>query len=162
MPTFTKKRPAAIAVVALLLVAVGGVAFAYWTSTGTGSGSATTGNTVAITVNQTSTVTGMGPGVAPQALSGNFDNPNTGPVFVKTVVATVTSTGVAGCTAADYTIAGTSVIGTSSPGAGGNVPAGGSGVGAWSGLTIAFNDTASNQDACKNAVLTIGYSTTSS
>lgn len=162
MGALIKKRTAAIVTVALLLIVGGGIAFAYWTSTGTGTGSAATGTNVAITVNQTSTVTAMGPGVAPRALSGNFDNPNAGPVFVKTVVATVTSTGVAGCTAADYTLAGTSVIGASAPGAGGNVPAGGAGVGSWSGLTIAFNDTASNQDACKNAILTIGYTTTSS
>ncbi len=162
MRALTKKRPVAIATLTLLLIVGSGIAYAYWTSTGAGSGSATTGTNVALTINQTSSVTAMGPGVAPQALSGNFDNPNAGPVFVKTVVATVTSTGVAGCTAADYTIGGTSVIGTSAPGAGGNVPAGGAGVGSWSGLTIAFNDTASNQDACKNAVLTIGYTTTSS
>ncbi len=161
MPRFTKKR-AAIATGALVLVVGSGAAYAYWTSSGAGSGSAATGTNVALTVNQTSTVTAMGPGVAPQALSGNFDNPNAGPVFVKTVVATVTSTGAPGCTASDYTIAGTSVIGASAPGAGGSVPAGGAGVGSWSGLTIAFNETASNQDACKGAVLTIGYSTTSS
>ncbi len=161
MRTLTKKRPAAIAAATLLLVVGGGIAFAYWTNTGTGTGSAATGTNVAFTVNQTSTVTAMGPGVPAQALSGNFDNPNAGPVFVKTVVATVTSTGAAGCSAADYTISGTSVIGTSAPGAGGNVPAG-NGAGSWSGLTIAFNDTASNQDACKGAVLTIGYTTTSS
>lgn len=156
------KRPAAIAAAVLLVVVGGGVAYAFWTGSGTGTGSATTGSTAALTVNQTSTVTGMGPGVAPQDLSGNFDNPNPGPVFIKTVVATVTSTGVSGCTAADYTIAGTSVIGASAPGAGGDVPSGGAGVGSWSGLTIAFNETASNQDACKNAVVTIGYTTTSS
>ncbi len=161
MPTFTKKR-ATIAAGALVLAASTGIAYAYWTNSGTGTGSASTGTSVAITVNQTSTVTAMGPGVAPQALSGNFDNPNAGPVFIKTVVATITSTGAAGCTASDYTIAGTSVIGASAPGAGASVPAGGAGVGSWSGLTIAFNESASNQDACKSAVLTIGYTTTSS
>lgn len=157
-----KKKRTTIAAGALVLVVGGGVAYAFWTNSGTGSGSATTGTNVALAVNQTSTVTAMAPGVAAQALSGNFDNPNAGPVFIKTVEATVTSTGVPGCTAADYTIAGTSVIGTASPGAGGSVPAGGNGVGSWSGLTIAFNNTASNQDLCKNAVLTIGYTTTTS
>ena len=161
MPRLTRKR-AAIATGALILVVGSGVAYAYWTNSGTGSGSATTGTNVALTVNQTSAVTAMGPGVAPQALSGTFTNPNSGPVFIKTVVATITSTGAPGCTAADYTIAGTSVIGASAPGVGGLVPAGGAGVGSWSGLTIAFNETASNQDACKGAVLTIGYTTTAS
>ena len=113
-------------------------------------------------MNQTSTVTAMAPGVAAQPLSGNFDNPNAGPVFIKTVEATVTSTGVAGCTAADYTIAGTSVIGSVSPRSRGQRARRRQGVGSWSGLTIAFNNTATNQDACKNAVLTIGYTTTTS
>ena len=162
MRALTTKRPVAIAAAALVLAVVGDIAYAYWTSTGTGTGSATTGTTSALTVNQTSTVTAMGPGVAAQTLSGDFDNPNDGRVFVKAIEATITSTGVAGCTADDYTISGTSVIGASAPGAGGFVPANANGVGSWSGLTIAFKDTASNQDACKRAVLTIGYTATSS
>ncbi len=157
----TTKKRIGIATGALVLVAGSGVAYAYWTNSGTGSGSATTGTNAALTVNQTSTVTAMAPGVAAQPLSGNFDNPNSGPVFIKTVAATVTSTGVVGCTAADYTITGTSIIGSAAPGAGDSVPAGTS-VGSWSGLSIAFNNTASNQDACKGAVITIGYTTTAS
>ncbi len=159
MRKFTKKTTAVI-VGTVLVLAGAGAAYAYWTNSGTGTGSASTGNNAALTVNQTSVVTGMAPGVAPQSLSGTFDNPNPGSVFVKTVVATVTSTGAVGCTASDYTIAGTSVIGGAAPGVGANVPAGNAGT--WSGLTIAFNDTASNQDACKNAVVTIGYTTTAS
>ena len=162
MRAFTTKRPVVIATLTLLLVVGGGIAYAYWTNNGTGTGSAETGTNAALTVNQTTTVSAMAPGVAPQALSGNFDNPNVGPVFVKTVVATVTSTNATGCSAADYTITGVSIIGGSAPGVGGNVPAGGANVGSWSGLTIAFNNTTSNQDACKGAVLTIGYTTTSS
>ena len=54
-------------------------AFAYWTNSGAGTGDADTGTNAAIVVNQTSTVTGMAPGVAAQALSGNFDNANDGP-----------------------------------------------------------------------------------
>jgi len=100
----------------------------------------------------------MAPGVAAQALSGTFGNTNAGPVFIKTVVATVTSTDQPGCTAADYTIAGTSVIQGAAAGAGAQVPVGAAGT--WSGLTIAFNSTPSNQDVCKTAVVTIGYTTT--
>jgi hypothetical protein len=143
-------KVAALAVVAGLLV-IAGAAFAYWTTTGTGTGQASTGTVTGITVNQTSTVTGMAPGVAAQALSGNFDNGNSGPVYVTSVSATVTGTDKAGCTAGDYTIAG-------SPAAVGTQVIAGSGVGSWSGITIAFNNkTATNQDVCKGAAVTIGY-----
>ncbi|MEO7752950.1 MAG: hypothetical protein ABIS35_06000 [Terracoccus sp.] len=135
---------------AAVLVVGGGAAFAYWTTTGAGTGTADTGTTVAVVVHQTSTVTGLAPGVAPQSLSGNFDNPNAGPVYVAGVTATVTGTDKDGCTAGDYTIAGTSTVAA-------QVPAG-NGVGAWSGLTIAFNNKASvNQDACKTAVVSLAY-----
>jgi hypothetical protein len=134
----------------MVALASAGVAFAYWTNSGTGTGTATTGTSSAITVNQTSTVINMGPGVAPQALSGNFNNTNSGPVYVAAVTARVTGTNKTGCDDTDYTIAGTATVNA-------EVPAG-TGVGSWSGLTIAFNNkTGVNQDACKNAVVTIAY-----
>jgi hypothetical protein len=134
----------------VVIVAIGGAAFAYWTTTGSGSGSAATGTVATITVNQTSTVTGMAPGLAAQPLSGNFDNPNSGPVYVTAVTAVVTGTDKAGCTASDYTIAGTAPVNSQI--------AAGNGVGAWSGLTIQFNNKPStNQDVCKNAVVSISY-----
>lgn len=129
---------------------VAGAAFAYWTTTGSGSGSATTGTTTPVTVNQTSTVSNLAPGSGTQALSGNFDNPNSGPVYVASVSATVVRTDKTGCTAADYTIAGTATVNA-------EVPAG-TAQGAWSGLTIAFNDKpATNQDACKGATVTLAF-----
>jgi hypothetical protein len=166
MPKFTRKI-VAVALGTVLLVSGVGVAFAYWTNSGTGSGTATTGTNAAVTVVQTSTpsATELVPGGTPQALSGTFTNPNTGPVWIKTVVAAVTKTekpvGTAnpGCTAADYTISGTSVVNGAVAGVGAQVPAGA--LGTWSGLTIAFNSTAANQDACKDAVVTIDYTTTS-
>jgi len=160
----TKKSKLILASAAIVGIVGSGAAYAYWTSSGTGTGTAATGTNVPITLTQTSTVTAMAPGIAAQALSGTFGNTNAGPIFVKTVVATVTGTEKPvgtpnpGCTAADYTIAGTSVIQGAAAGAGGQVPVGSAGT--WSGLTIAFNSTASNQDACKGAVVTVGYSTT--
>jgi hypothetical protein len=147
-----KLRRKTVAVLAgtALVLAGGGVAFAYWTNSGSGAGTAGTGTNSAITVNQTSTVVGMGPGVAAQSLAGNFDNLNDGPVFVAAVTATVTGTDKTGCGATDYTIAGTAPVAA-------QVPVG-TGVGAWSGLTIAFNNKAGvNQDACKGAVVAIAY-----
>ena len=146
------KRTIAIIVGVVIAVTAAGVAFAYWTNSGSGTGTATTGTNVAITVIQTSTVTNLVPGGAAQPLSGNFNNSNTSPVYVGAVTATVTGTDKAGCGATDYTIAGTAPVNA-------EVPAG-TGVSSWSGLTIAFNNKpAVNQDACKNAVVTIAYAT---
>jgi hypothetical protein len=145
-----KSLKVTLAAGAIVLVAAG-AAFAYWTISGSGTGSASTGTVTPVTVHQTSTVTGMAPGVAAQPLSGNFDNPNSGPVYVTSVTATVTGTDKAGCDASDFTV-------TGSPAAVGTQVAAGSGVGTWSGISIAFNNKpAINQDACKNAVVAIGY-----
>jgi hypothetical protein len=149
----TSTRSGVLALVAVLVIA--GAAFAYWTTTGSGEGSADTGTTQAVTVNQTSTVTDLAPGSGTQPLSGDFDNPNSGPVYITAVAAEVTEVNdalgdpIVGCSAADYTIAGTGAVGAS-------VPAG-NGEGSWGNLTIAFNNTADNQDACKNAQLVISY-----
>ncbi len=132
------------------VVVAGGAAFAYWTISGSGTGSASTSAPVPVVVNQTSTVSGLAPGSGTQTLSGTFDNPNSGPVYVTSVSATVTGTDKTGCTASDYTIDGSAPVGT-------QVPAG-TGVASWSGLTIAFNNKATtNQDACKGATVTITY-----
>ena len=145
-----KKKIGWIAFGTAAMLLAGGAAFGYWSITGSGTGDANTGTVVAVDVNQTSTVTGLAPGLAAQALSGNFDNPNSGPVYVASVTAAVTSTDKVGCGATDYTIAGTATVNA-------QIPAGNN-QGAWSGLTIAFNNKAgTNQDACKNAVVTITY-----
>lgn len=134
----------------VMVLAGAGVAFAYWTNTGSGRGTASTGTNSTITVNQTSTVTAIAPGVAPQVLSGDFTNPNAGPVFVAAVTATVTGTDLDGCDDTDYTIGGRATVNA-------EIPAG-TNVGSWSGLTIAFNNKpGTNQDACKNATVTIAY-----
>src|SRR4051794_125333 len=142
-----KKR--AIIVIATLLAAsgVGSLAFAYWTTGGSGTGGATAGSTVNVSVKQTSANTGLYPGAAPQALSGNFNNTNSGPVHLTTVTASVTSVtgaGAGGCTAADFDVAGTGVV------AGSSVPAG-TAVGSWGGLTIQLKETGVNQDGCQGA-----------
>lgn len=168
--TKKKLRTRTVAILAgiAVVVAGGGIAFAYFTNVGSGSGSAGTGSNNPVVVKQTSTVTAMGPGVAPQALSGNFDNTNSGPVYiayVKAVVSSVTpSTANANvtpaCATTDFTIAGgngtTAQGGTSATLVGAQVPAG-TAQGAWSGLTLAFNNTTANQDACKNSTVTLTY-----
>lgn len=153
MPRTSRKTRTVL--IALTLVLVGaGVAFAFWTSGGSGSGSGTTAaGTDPLVVNQTSVVTSMGPGVAAQGLSGDFDNPNTVATFVTSVTASISavSGGDGACSAADYTLSG-AVMDVSA-----QIPAG-AGVGSWSGATIAFNnDPAVNQDGCKNATVSLAY-----
>jgi hypothetical protein len=144
------------AVVTALVLGTGAAAYAFWTAGGSGSGTAGTGTTVPLTVNQTSTIIGVAPGVAALTLAGTFDNSNEGPVYVTSVTASITSVTLAPdaaagtCTAADYTLS--SPVMT----VGANVAAG-SGVGTWTGATIVFNTTAANQDACKGATVNFGY-----
>jgi hypothetical protein len=148
-----KARFVALAAV-VITVAVAGLAFAYWTQGGTGSGSATAGTTTAITVNQTTSVTGLYPGGPAVTLSGTFDNPNAHPVHISSVTVAVHPLNVPGdtskpaCTAADFAVGGTSGATT--------VPAG-NGVGSWTGLTVRLVDGAANQDNCKNATVTLDY-----
>lgn len=144
-----KKQKIAI-VTAALVLGIGGTAFAYWTQMGSGTGGAGTGTTVGLVVNQTNTVTDLYPGGAPQALLGNFDNPNTAAVTIGAVSASVTETSVAGCLPEWYAI-----TGISDP-ASQTVPAG-IAQGAWAGLNVAMLEDTDNQDLCKTATITITY-----
>jgi hypothetical protein len=155
---FSKRKVAAtIAITAILVGGGGAAAIAYWSAGGTGAGTALTGTSTAISAVQTSTISGIAPGVAAQTLSGNFNNPGTSPAWVTSVSAAVTSVSKAvgaptgNCDATDYTISG-------SPMTVGAEIAAGTGKGAWTGATIAFNDKPSTlQDACKGATVTITY-----
>jgi hypothetical protein len=147
------KRVAALVAVASLTLA--GVATAYWTTGGSGAGSADTGTTANVTVNQTSVITGLYPGGPAQALSGNFDNPNPGQVFITSVSATITPFSVQAdltkpaCTQADFAIGGTAPVGVQiNPG---------NGVGAWAGLNVSMINAPTNQDNCKNITVPITY-----
>lgn len=144
------KRSFAVVTGVAVTMAGTGLAYAYWTSGGSGSGSAATGTTQGITINQLSTVTNLSPGATPQALSGDFDNANSSSVYVGSVTAVVASTDKPLCDVSNYQINGTAPVNSEIPS--------GNGVGSWSGLTIKMLDTAVNQDACKNAVVSIAYS----
>jgi len=155
----TKKKRRATKVVALAtgLVLAGGAAVAWWTAGGSGTGSASTGTVSSVTVVQTSVVTGLAPGLSAQTLSGTFNNPNSGPVYVTSVtasIASVTDTNgdpIVGCNATDYTLSNALMT------VGAEVAAGNA-HGSWTGATLAFNNKASNQDACKGAVVHLAYS----
>jgi len=154
MSKFTSRR--SIVLGAILTLVVAGAAVAYWTAGGSGAGSASAGTTSALTANQTSTLAAMYPGDSAQNITGTFDNPNSGPIRVNSVTASISSvTKAAGapagtCDATDFTLANPAMtVGT-------DVPVG-TGVGAFSGATIKFNNKASNQDACKGATVNLGY-----
>jgi predicted ribosomally synthesized peptide with SipW-like signal peptide len=149
---FNRKAVAAFGVVVLLSAAG---AYAYWTQSGSGNGTATTGSGTSVIVNQTSTDTvDLEPGGPGEPLSGDFDNPNSGGVYVTGVTAVVSSIegAPAGCTTADYRITGTALVGAT-------VPAGTS-QGSWSGLSVEMIDRALNQNGCKGAVVNVTYSST--
>jgi hypothetical protein len=150
-----RRRWLLLGVVPALVVA--GAAFAYWTAGGSGSGSAAAAGAQApLTANQTMTLAAMYPGDSPQTISGNFDNPNPGPIHVEKVVASIGSVtqaqGASGtCDASDFTLANpTMTVGTEVPS--------GSGKGSFSGATIRFNDKPSaNQDGCKGATVKLAF-----
>ena len=154
MRFITKKR--AVAAAAAIAIAGGGMAaYAYWTGSGTGSGAASATTPSALTVNQTTSVTGLYPGATAVTLSGTFDNPNPGGVYVHNVTAAVqafssqTDATKPACTQADFAIGGSATVAA-------NVAAG-SGVGSWTGLTVRLLNGAGNQDNCKGQAITIDY-----
>jgi hypothetical protein len=152
-----RKVAATIAITAILVGGGGAAAIAYWSAGGSGTGSATTGTNSSISAIQTSSVAGLAPGSAAQTLSGNFNNSNSSPTYVTSVVASISSvTKAVGapsgtCDATDYTLTGAtmSVAAEVAPG---------SAKGAWTGATLAFNDKAGTlQDACKGATVNLAY-----
>jgi hypothetical protein len=151
---FRKFNRKAVATAGAIFVIAAGGAYAYWTQGGSGTGSAANGTTVGITVNQTSVITGMYPGGPAQALSGTFTNTNSGPVFVATVTAALTSvtgsTGTPACTIADFQLNNPVVTKNA------EIPSG-TGVGAWTGPTVQLKNLATNQDACKSASVNLSY-----
>ena len=151
------KIPAKLVVfgVVVAIVAVGGLAFAYWTQAGSGSGMSTAGTTSAITVNQAGSPTGLYPGGPAAPLAGTFTNLNPGSVSLVSVTAAVhvftshlVDAAKPDCTQADFAVGGTS---------GALVIPSGTLVGSWSGLTVRMLDNGLNQDNCKNVSITIDY-----
>jgi hypothetical protein len=144
-------------VVGVVVLVAAGAAYAFWTNGGSGSGSASSGTNAPITVQQTSSVEGLFPGGAEHTLSGNFDNGNESQVFVASIDATIASvtgpniTAQTPCDATDYALSHfPTTIGHQIPS--------GTGVDGWTGGTIRMiNKNSANQDGCKNAIVTIAY-----
>jgi hypothetical protein len=133
---------------------MGGSALAYWTTTGSGSGSANVGTSTTVTVAQLGTITGLTPGSAAQPVDFRITNSATTNQTITSVAVSIASvTGGSNlpnaCTAADFTLVQPSATyGDLTPGIHNYQP---------SGASLALDNTASNQDGCKNATVTLAF-----
>jgi hypothetical protein len=156
---FSKKALIATGTGAVAALAIGGLALAYWTTTGSGSGTGTTsaGTSDALTFNQDA-LTAMYPGDSAQPLTVKVTNTSGESAKVTTVKAYVT-TASAGCTGADFRLAGVATaVDTASAVALTWTPTDLAANGfANATSTIQFNNTSSDQNACKSAAVTIHY-----
>lgn len=149
------KRRKLIAATFVTLLAIVGVAAAYWTTTGSGTGTATTGTGSAVSLTQVGTITGLVPGGAAQAVDFTVTNPKSTPQYVTSVTYSIasiqTSPGVAavGCSAADFTLVQPNSIAA-------DLPAGASTFSP-SGATLAMIDSATNQNGCKNVTVNLTF-----
>lgn len=130
-------------------LAIGGVAFAYWTSSGSGAGSATAGTSSDFVVT-TDTATGdpLTPGGPTDTVAFHVNNPSSGAQYLTSVAVTVANsdgtTWTSGsCSAADFT------VGTPSFTAG-QIAAGGTKDGT---VTITMKNLPANQDDCKGVTV---------
>ena len=154
---FKMNKRRGIALGVILALAIAGGAFAYWTAGGSGTGGAAAASGPStLNANQTTVLTPMYPGDSPQTINGNFDNSNSGPIFVNSVTVAISSvTKAVGapagtCDATDFTLTGATMAVNAS------VPVG-TGVGSFGGATIQFNNKPTNQDACKGATVSLAY-----
>jgi hypothetical protein len=144
----TKKRTMLV-LGAVAVLAVAGVAVAYWTTSGSGSGSgavASSNGTVVLHGTITNELTPGGS--SPVAFTA--DNPNSSSEQVGTVHAVVSideTHAKAGCEASDFTISDTAESQT--------IPANSNAVALTHGGSISMADTASNQDGCQGATISL-------
>jgi len=146
MKRFGKRTWVLLAVVsAAVVAAVGG--YAYFSTTGTGTGSATVGTDSGVTLHAT-TAGLLYPGGPSRTVSFTVDNPSNGHQWVGTIHLVTVDTGVVGCSGADFTMPDVLAGQNVAPGSGTAITATGQ-------LSMADNG---DQDACKNASLTLNLS----
>jgi hypothetical protein len=152
---FTKKRLLIVASVTALALA--GIAYAFFSSTGSGTGSAGVGSAATGLTLHGSITGSLSPGGS-KTVSLTADNTNTADVKLHNVTGTVSvdQTHVdAGCAATNFTF---------DNGSGGaitedqNIPASTNGVALTNDGTVKMPTSASNQDACQGASLTLNLS----
>ena len=172
MPRFTRKRLAVMSTVGVLVAA--GAAFAYFSATGSGTGAATVGTSSALTLHGTSAST-LYPGVS-STITFTADNPSPG----KEQVGTIHLASVKACVGASSSWTGsacsnggteaTTCESTETGSSDGNTAnfwmadvVSNQDFGNGNGQTVTvtgnlkMNDLSSSQDACKNANLTLNF-----
>jgi hypothetical protein len=147
-------KRAAIALTAILTLAGGASAFAYWTTIGSGTGEATTGQSVEFTITTGASVGEIAPGNAGEAIGFTVSNPSAGPLTLSAVAVTLAdSTGTAwvpptGCLIADFT-----ATVTTAP-SWGPIAAGGTVTGT---ATVTLANTGVNQNACQGVTVPLYF-----
>ncbi len=139
-----KKKTAVILTAGVLTVGTAAGAFAYWSTTGAGTGSATNAGSNGTVVLHAAFAGGLTPGASEQ-VTFTGDNGGTSSLYVGTIHSVVSTSNPA-CLATDFTVADFTSNTTLAPGASGAALGAGS---------IAFADTAANQDGCKGATITL-------
>ena len=142
------RKTLAVGLTAAVSLGTGMAAFAYWSASGSGTGSASSTAGESVTITQTGTVNDLEPGqTTPDTLVGTLTVSNGMYAYVGTITPTVTGTSSPGCSASDFTVAASTY----------DQEVQGSATGVTLG-TIVFNDTSSDQDACKGVTVDISYS----
>ena len=148
-------RKRTIAPTAVAVLGISAAAFAYWTTTGSGTGSATNATSNAVTIAQTSTRPAMRPGSPPQTLNFTATNGTTENQHISTVTVSISSdtapniTADTPCAAGNHTIVQPTASNAHlTPGVHSYAPAGAS---------LQLTNSATNQDACKNATVNLAY-----
>lgn len=146
------KKRTVLVLSAVAVLAVAGLAIAYWTTTGAGEGSgAVASSNGTLTLHGTISNKLTPGGNSPVAFTA--DNPNSSSEQVGTVKAAVTiddTHAKAGCKASDFTIADTEE--------GQVIPANSTGVALAHAGTITMADTEENQNACQGATISLALS----
>jgi hypothetical protein len=148
---FTKKR-VSVVLGSIAAVAITAVAIAYWTGSGSGSGSGSAGTSGSVTLTGT-VASGIAPGTS-KTVTFTAANATASPIRVTTVhlESVAADAGHASCATGDFTMADVTENH--------QVPAGATAEALPSNGSLVYANTAVNQDACKNATLTLTLSST--
>jgi hypothetical protein len=142
MKRYARKRLAILGVVAVVAGMAAFGAYAYWTASGTGAGTATVGTDSGVTIVVTNTGAALYPGGSATITFHVQNDSSSSAVTVGKVVQDGPVTGLpGGCSAADFSFGDVTL----------NESVAASGNGANHTGTLSMANTASNQDACKNA-----------
>jgi hypothetical protein len=152
-----RRRRARVALGAALFVLLIGAAVVIPAAHDSAQAACTTSAANSLTIRQTSTMSGLMPGRAPQAITGlvtNNGSDDTVIVAIEVSIASVTKAAgaVAGtCDASDYVLLAPrmNIGATLAPG----------GSTTFSGASIGFSNGPANQDACKGATVNLTYTT---